>query len=105
MSKLITAEVAYATPSKQKIISLELADGTSALQAIMSSGICEHFPEINLDSMKVGIFGKKIADPNSYKLQHKDRVEIYRPLIIDPKESRVNRVNKLKKEKENIPNQ
>lgn len=85
----IAIEVAYATPAKQVILKLAVEPGTGLELAVRSSGILEQFPEIDLAQNKVGIFGKlaKLDDV----LQPGDRVEIYRPLIADPKEVRKQR--------------
>ena len=95
--KTILVEIAYAKPDQQDIIRLPVLPGVSALQAIEQSGIVELFPEIDLNSVKVGIFGKILAKPAEYELREGDRVEIYRPLMIDPKQARVNRAKKTKK--------
>ncbi len=87
---LITVEVAYALPAAQKIISLEVAAGTSAFEAAQLSGIDRLFPALDLESSDMGIFGKTIK-PREYRLQEGDRVEIYRPLQADPKEVRKRR--------------
>jgi putative ubiquitin-RnfH superfamily antitoxin RatB of RatAB toxin-antitoxin module len=79
-------EVAYALPEKQVIIALNLHPGSQVLQAIDSSGILQRFPEINMAQAKVGIFGKVVSLDTV--LQPGDRVEIYRPLLIDPKQAR-----------------
>jgi putative ubiquitin-RnfH superfamily antitoxin RatB of RatAB toxin-antitoxin module len=85
----ITVEVAYARPEEQRIVSLEVMPGTTLRQAIEQSGILEHFTEIDLSNAKVGIFGKlKKLDET---LRAGDRVEIYRPLIADPKQVRKQR--------------
>ncbi len=85
----ITVEVAYARPEEQRIVSLEVMPGTTLRQAIEQSGILEHFTEIDLTNAKVGIFGKlKKLDET---LRAGDRVEIYRPLIADPKQVRKQR--------------
>jgi putative ubiquitin-RnfH superfamily antitoxin RatB of RatAB toxin-antitoxin module len=88
-AETLTVEVAYALPRRQLILALEVAPGATAEQAIRASGILEQFPEIDLKSSKVGIFGKpcKLTDT----LHPGDRVEIYRPLIADPKEIRKQR--------------
>lgn len=88
-STLITVEVAYALPDNQLIIPLQVAPETSAEQAIAASGILQKFPEIDLSVNKIGLFGKlsRLETP----LRHLDRVEIYRPLIADPKEIRKQR--------------
>ncbi|MGD8408123.1 MAG: RnfH family protein [Thiohalophilus sp.] len=88
----IPVEVAYARPDEQLIIPLEVPPGTTVQQAIELSGILEHFPEIDLNENKLGVFGK-ITKPDT-ELREKDRVEIYRPLIADPKESRRRRAAK-----------
>jgi len=79
-------EIAYATPEKQKIIECEITQGTSPREAIKQSRIADYFPEIDLDNCDLGVFGKAVA-PN-YELVDGDRIEIYRPLIADPKEVR-----------------
>lgn len=94
---LITVEVAYALPDEQLILSLEVAEETTVEQAIKRSGILDRYPQINLDTDKVGIFGK-ICKLNA-TLSAKDRIEIYRPLIADPKESRRQKAEMEKKEK------
>ncbi len=80
---LIPVEVAYARPDKQRIIPLEVPVGTTVREAIEASGILEEFPEIDLSRNKVGIFGR-LTKPDTV-LREGDRVEIYRPLIADPK--------------------
>jgi len=79
-------EVAYATPDKQIILECHIDSGTSPRDAIRQSGIELHFPEIDLENCDIGVFGKAIAA--DYELQDGDRIEIYRPLIADPKEIR-----------------
>ncbi len=85
----ITVEVAYALPNEQLIVPIKVENGTTAEQAILASGILNKFPEIDLAINKVGIFGK--AARLDTALRHMDRVEIYRPLIADPKEVRKQR--------------
>ena len=94
--KLIQVEVAYATPERQLIISVEVSEGTTALEAVEQSGIAERFDTINISEDPMGIFsqpmnGKVLPKPRDYILQSRDRVEIYRPLLIDPKQARLNR--------------
>jgi putative ubiquitin-RnfH superfamily antitoxin RatB of RatAB toxin-antitoxin module len=85
-------EVAYARPDTQLILSVDVDETATIKEAIVLSGILDHFPEIDLDKNKVGIFGKITRlDQN---LREKDRVEIYRPLIADPKASRKKRAAK-----------
>lgn len=85
----ITVEVAYALPDEQLILPIKVQTGTTAEQAIYASGIIKKFPEIDLNVNKIGIFGK--ATRLDTALRHLDRVEIYRPLIADPKEVRKQR--------------
>jgi putative ubiquitin-RnfH superfamily antitoxin RatB of RatAB toxin-antitoxin module len=86
MNKTIPVEIAYALPSQQIILKLQIEEGATAEQAIRISGILEKFPEIDLGQNKIGIFGK-LGKPDIVLREH-DRVEIYRPLIADPKEVR-----------------
>ncbi|MGJ8620063.1 MAG: RnfH family protein [Methylophilaceae bacterium] len=85
----ITVEVAYALPDQQLIIPVQVTVETTAEEAIHASNIISKCPEIDLAKNQVGIFGKlaKLDTP----LRHMDRVEIYRPLIADPKEVRKQR--------------
>lgn len=92
----ISLEVAYATPEKQALLEVVVEKGTTVEQAILASGIVKRFPDINLEILKVGIWNRtcKLAD-----LPKKgDRIEIYRPLIADPKEARRRRAEKAKDE-------
>jgi len=82
-------EVVYAKPDIQVLIPLEVEEGTTLRTAIERSGVLERFPEIDLEKAKVGIFGK--LSKLDAVLRAKDRVEIYRPLIADPKEVRKQR--------------
>jgi len=96
---LIAVEVAYALPHKQKIFSLLVEPGTTALQAAERSGITQHFPEVDLSTAKMGIFGQSLGTKGldsaaSHILHEGDRVEIYRPLLSDPKEARRKRAEK-----------
>jgi len=91
---MIRVEVAFARPDKQKIVELEVEQGTTAVDAVRHSGIVELFPEIDPDSSSMGIFGKAVKSPSTHELREGDRVEIYRPLTIDPKQARLNRAKK-----------
>jgi len=79
-------EIAYALPEQQVIIPVKLTEGMTAETAIKQSGILDKFPEIDLNVNKIGLFGK--LNKLDVELRHLDRVEIYRPLIADPKEVR-----------------
>jgi putative ubiquitin-RnfH superfamily antitoxin RatB of RatAB toxin-antitoxin module len=82
----ILVEVAYALPKQQVVLPVKVAEGSTAEQAIQASGILARFPEIDLAENKVGVFGK-LGKLDTVLREH-DRVEIYRPLIADPKEVR-----------------
>jgi len=82
----IHVEVVYALARQQKVVPLVLPEGSTVRQAIERSGLLGEFPEIDLARNKLGIWNK-LAKPDA-TLRDKDRVEIYRPLIADPKEVR-----------------
>lgn len=84
--KLIRVEVAYAKPEEQVILNVTIPEGATVEDAIDKSGILKRFPEIDLSQSKVGIFSA--ACKLTQALKEFDRVEIYRPLLHDPKESR-----------------
>lgn len=94
MTDMIAIEVVYALPDKQTLLRQQVAAGTNALDAVKASGILDKHPEINIATSKMGIFGKLIK-PDTV-LREKDRVEIYRPLIADPKEVRRKRAEEGK---------
>jgi putative ubiquitin-RnfH superfamily antitoxin RatB of RatAB toxin-antitoxin module len=94
MKSEIQIEVAYATPEKQLIIPVFVKEGTTAIEAVKLSKIEEQFTEIDMENLVLGIFGKHTA-PETI-LREKDRVEIYRPLIADPKEIRRKRAEEGK---------
>ena len=85
----IMVEVAYALPNQQLIIPVQVAPEANAKAAIQKSGILKKFPEIDLGVNQIGVFGKLIRLDTP--LRNLDRVEIYRPLIADPKEVRKQR--------------
>lgn len=92
MVKNIYVEVAYATPTLQKIIKIEVPANCSIETAIDKSGILEIFPEIDLTKQKVGVFSK--AKQLTDVVEEGDRIEIYRALLLDPKEARRQRATK-----------
>ena len=92
MNHKTTIEIAYATPELQKIIECQVDPDVSPREAVRQSGINRYFTEIDPDSCDLGVFGKSIAE--DYKLEDGDRIEIYRPLIADPKEVRRQRAAK-----------
>ncbi len=87
-------EVAYALPHKQSLISIEIKNGSTLKEAIEASGILETFEQIDLTKDRVGIFAN-FASLDTI-LRDKDRVEIYRPLVADPKKARKDRAAKGK---------
>jgi hypothetical protein len=93
----ISIEVAYASANQSWLIPVEVEEGTTVQQAIASSGIMEQCPDINLQTNKVGLFSK-IIDLD-VPVRAGDRIEIYRPLLLDPKEARRLRAEKAKQEK------
>jgi len=93
----ITVEVGYALPHKQALVETKVAEGSTALEAAQQSGISERFGGIDLDKAKFGIFGKAVK--STQVVRDGDRVEIYRPLIADPKEVRKVRAAKAKEKR------
>ena len=86
MSEQFMVEVAYAKPEEQVILTVSIKEGMTAQQAVEKSGVLDRFPEIDLAKTKMGIFGKLIKMDTVVR-EH-DRIELYRPLIADPKEVR-----------------
>ena len=84
--KSIRIEVAYARPDRHELVELRLPEGATLRQALEASGLLRKYPEIDLARGKFGIFAK-LSGIDSV-LRDRDRVEIYRPLIADPKEVR-----------------
>lgn len=84
--EIITVEVVYARRDRQVVLTVEVTLPATVREVIERSGILERFPEIDLGVNKIGIFGKP-AEPEQ-ALRDGDRIEIYRPLIADPKEAR-----------------
>lgn len=89
MSEQIQVEVVFALPEKQTLVTLHLPEGATARDAVDASGLVAAHPEVDFGSLKLGIWAK-LAKPETV-LRDRDRVEIYRPLIADPKEVRKQR--------------
>lgn len=89
ITNLIKVEVVYGLADKQDLLSFEVEEGITVQEAIEQSGIMDEYDNIDLSQNKVGIFGK--LTQLKKVLRDKDRVEIYRPLIADPKEVRKKR--------------
>lgn len=82
----LNIEVAYAEPGKQRLLAFQVASGTTARQAVLQSALPTEFPHVDFVAAPIGIFGKKVKD--STPLRTGDRVEVYRALLVDPKENR-----------------
>lgn len=92
ISGKIRVQVCYVTPQFPLLIDLEVSEGTTLESAIRESGILQRVPDIDLSSNKIGIYGKvRTLDTI---LRDRDRIEIYRRLIADPKDARRRRVAK-----------
>ncbi|MCL1037867.1 RnfH family protein [Shewanella submarina] len=89
-------DVIYALADKQKIIPVKVTPGTTFIEAVRQSRMAEFFPEIDLDKVKLGTFSRSAK--HNEELQPGMRVEIYRPLIADPKDVRRKRAEKAKEE-------
>lgn len=96
--EMIKVEVAYATPEKQLIIEVDVPEGTIMTEAVRQSGIEREFPDLELDGIPMGVFGRKVPKPDQEVLHAGDRVELYRPLLIDPKQARLNRAARNNKQ-------
>lgn len=79
-------EVVFALPDRQSLETVTVDDGASVADALRLSGIEERFPEVSFDELQVGIWGKPVE--RTQALRDGDRVEVYRPLEMDPREAR-----------------
>ena len=82
----IEIEVVFALAEKQLLVAMSVPRGTTVAEAISDSALSRHFPEENLDALQVGVWGHLVT--TEYVLSDGDRVEIYRPLELDPREAR-----------------
>ena len=89
---MLRVEIVYALRDRQVLLAFEVEGGTTARQAVERSGILQRFPEIDLAQAGLGIFGR-VVSPDT-PLRDGDRVEIYRPLIADPKHARRTRAGR-----------
>ncbi|TDR50416.1 hypothetical protein DFP85_12510 [Halomonas ventosae] len=97
---MLEVEVAFALPERQRIIPLAVPEGTTARQAVAMAGLEEAFPELppaTFLEADLGIFGKRLRDPDAVRLRAGDRVEVYRPLQLDPKAARSARAAREKR--------
>lgn len=97
-SELLTVEVVFALPNKQRIVEVQVASGTTAIEAVEQSGIAALFPEWDMPRCEMGVFGQKIP-AQTYLVKEGDRIEIYRPLICDPKAMRAAKYDKVRSRK------
>lgn len=86
MTEGLSVEVAYARPDRQWLVEVSLPAGAAALDAVRASGILASCPELDEAALKLGVFGKAVK--SDALLRDHDRVEVYRPLLADPKEVR-----------------
>jgi putative ubiquitin-RnfH superfamily antitoxin RatB of RatAB toxin-antitoxin module len=91
---LIEVEVVYALADVQRLVTVQVPAGTTARQAVERCGLAAEFPDLDVQGCPLGIFGKALADPQARVLEAGERVEIYRPLIADPKDVRKQRAAK-----------
>ena len=92
---MLEIEVAYALSHQQFLRRLKMPSGSTVRQAIVQSGVLSKFPEIDLKSVKVGIFSRPVD--LDVLLNSGDRVEIYRPLVLSPTEARRLRAERQKR--------
>ncbi|MGC3874832.1 RnfH family protein [Halomonas sp. GXIMD04776] len=96
-SETLTVEVAFALPEYQKIVTLAVPHGTTAREAVTQAQMEQYFPALPQETFSqgaLGVFGKRLRDPGRYVLRAGDRIEIYRPLRIDPKQARMKRATR-----------
>lgn len=94
MANTIEIEVVYALADKQKIVCLSVTPDTTVRQAALLSKLDQDFEGLDLVNAKLGIFGKAVIQPEEQKVEEGQRIEIYRPLLADPKEVRKRRAAK-----------
>ena len=85
---MVEFEVVYAAADRQVLLRVSVPTGTTVRAALLVSQVGQEFSDLDLANCPVGVFGKVIADPDNYQVQAGDRIEIYRPLLADPKEVR-----------------
>lgn len=96
MAEWIEIELAYAEPGRQFLLALRVPEGSSVRQAVLECSLQEQLAGLDLANMPLGIFGKVVAQPERQQLQAGDRIEIYRPLLADPKEVRKRRAERAR---------
>ncbi|EOW9212213.1 RnfH family protein [Vibrio cholerae] len=93
-SEMIHVEVVYALPHEQRVLKLVVEQSATVEEILRTSGILQMYPEIDLTVNKVGIFSRNVK--LDARVRDKDRIEIYRPLLADPKEIRRKRAEQAK---------
>lgn len=88
MNKSLTVEVVYGTPERQWLLRCTVPAGATVLEAVHASGLHEEVPTLQGQELVLGVFGQRMKDYAAYTLKEGDRIEVYRPLIIDPKQAR-----------------
>jgi putative ubiquitin-RnfH superfamily antitoxin RatB of RatAB toxin-antitoxin module len=96
---MIDIEIVYGLPHKQVLLSVSVPAGSSIAEAIAHSCMDKHFPDVDYSKLKVGVFGR--SERPTTVIKAGDRIEIYRPLIADPKEMRRLRAEKMKEKNDN----
>lgn len=97
---LVDIEVVYAAVDRQLLLPVTVLATCTLREAVLLCGIGEEFPQLELATCSLGVFGKVVADPQVRLVQAGDRIEIYRPLLVDPKEVRRLRAAKAASAKE-----
>ena len=86
MAEVISVEVVFALPAEQLLVSVSLDDGATVADAIGGSNLAAQFPDVDLDALQAGIWGRPVS--RTQRVCDGDRVELYRPLQMDPRETR-----------------
>jgi putative ubiquitin-RnfH superfamily antitoxin RatB of RatAB toxin-antitoxin module len=94
MAHQLDIEIVYALPEQQTLLSVQVPEGSTVADGVTLSGILERHPDIDFARSKLGLFGK-LSKADALLRDH-DRIEIYRPLIADPKEVRRQRAQQDK---------
>lgn len=96
MAEKIEVEVVYGTAEQQHLLRLSVENCATVRQVVLASGLDKLYPALDLANASVGIFGKQVANAQEHLLKAGDRIEVYRPLLADPKEVRRLRAAKAK---------
>lgn len=88
MSKMLALEVAYGTAEAQWLLPVHMPAGATVLEAVEVSGLYDAVPELRGEALVLGVFGQRLQRHEEYTLKQGDRIEVYRPLLIDPKQAR-----------------